>query len=203
MTRHTHKTHQGDSCTRAEYEAMLYAAGELPETDIPAFENHLKECSACRSVIAEYHAAVRLTAATPAGGPPLATLDQLASAARKHVARRTGPERSPAWLERVREWLIGLRPAPALGWALAVLVLLFGIGQISLDSGNIVMNGNGTAILAWEHDVLETEMVAAQTADNDILPRYLSSDATEDAIAYDLVAIADELDALANRLQEF
>jgi hypothetical protein len=146
---------------------------------------------------------MRLTAATPAGEPSLATLDRLAFAAREHVEHRKQSDRSPAWLERLREWLVAVRPVPALGWALTILVLLFGIGQISLDSGDVVVNGDGTAILAWEHDPLEITTAAVPITESDVLPRYLSSDATEDAIAYDLVAIADELDALAGTLQDF
>lgn len=203
MTQHKRSTHQGDSCTRAEHEAILYAAGELLEADVLAFEQHLEVCPACRGVVAQHRATVRLTATVPAGGPSLATLDRITSAAREHVARRAAPKRSPVWLEQLRKWLVAVRPVPALGWALAVIVLLFGIGQFVLDSGNIAMNGDVTAILAWDHDALEPTAVATQIIESDILPRYLSSDETEYAFTYDLIAIADELDALADRLQEF
>jgi len=194
---------RGDSCERAKHEAILYAAGELTESDAANYERHLRECAACHSTVAEYGAAVRVTASAPVGGPSLAALDRLSSAAREHIAHRTAPKHSATWLEQVREWLVSVRPAPALGWALAVLVLLFGIGRFVTDDGTIPTNGNVSAILAWEHEASEQAPVATATDVTDILPSYLTSDATEYTFAYDLVAIADELDALADKLQEF
>lgn len=201
MTRETPITNHSDSCELAQLEAVLYAAGELDESAASAFEKHLASCDVCQSAVADQHATTRLVATVPLAGASLATLDRISVAAREHITLKAKTPTAQTWLSQLRDWLVTVRPLPAFGLALAVVVLVFGIGQLALYTANDNVNTNVTNSLTWDGQTAEHSELMNDYQDT--LPDYLLSDGTEYAFAYDLIALADELDVLAYRLQEF
>jgi|SaaInl4_150m_RNA_FD_contig_91_145606_length_2085_multi_3_in_0_out_0_2 anti-sigma-K factor RskA len=195
--------HQQVQHQQAQHQAVLYAAGELPADETAQFESHFAQCPECRLVVEEQRRVEAVLADVPSERPSIATLDAISAAARTHVSHNKSVSRI-ALTDRFAMW-IGLRGghAPAAGWALAAMLVLavgmYVVGNDTTDGPVISQDA-----LSWSYDI---EMVSS---DDDLMSLFdddaILSDSqwgSDDALSYDLIAVADEIDALAGTMQGF
>jgi hypothetical protein len=211
QVQHQQVQHQQVQHQQARHQAVLYAAGELPANETAQFESHLAQCPDCRLVIEEQRGIEAALADVPAERPSIATLDAISAAARRipsheriryveHDQSRAPRNESAFWRRLAG---LGGDRAPAAGWALAAMILL-AIGMYVADNSTVDVAAISQEALSWDYNIETT------TSDEDLMTLLgddtILSDSqwgSDDALSYDLVAIADEIDALAGTMQGF
>lgn len=192
------------SCAMVEHEALLYASGELAESERGKFERHLAACVECAAAVAETQAWDRAGQAVPRWNASVANLDAISAAARQHARKRKTAARSTRWTELLG-WLFLGRPVlvRALSGTFALVLLAVGLVYYgsSRDSHTALSDAD---FAAWDYGESVVQMTASEVASAEyVLPGAGWDDGEHEALRYDLVALAGEIDALAGWMDDF
>ena len=150
----------------------LYALGALDDAERQKLEEHLEECASCRRELELLRGDLSLLALTTAGPkPPVRARQRLISAI---AAEPRLPVGAPAPERRQRSWWTA--GWPALGWAVAVALVLVGIGLLRqnstlhqdlasllaqvTDQGRELQQANEVVATLFDPDAKKIELVA-------------------------------------------
>ena len=126
-----------DEHRRYQDDVGAYLLGALPDAEVKAFEAHLEECFACRAEIERLRVA---TDALPRSVQPFEPPPSLKASLMRTVLEEAG-EQTPARRRSLAERLglsgLGLlRPQLAVGLAVVLLALGFGIGALTTGTSS-------------------------------------------------------------------
>jgi anti-sigma factor RsiW len=192
------------SCAMAAHEALLYASGELAGSERGPFERHLAACNECAAAVAEMQAWDRAGQAFPRRNAPVATLDAISAAARQYARKRQTATRK-AWWTELLDWLPLRRPVlvRALSGAFALILLAAGLVYFGYSRDSYPAFADAD-VAAWNYGESIVQMTASEvTSAEYVLPGTGWDDGEYEALRYDLVALAGEIDALADWMEDF
>jgi anti-sigma factor RsiW len=133
------------NCRGIHPKLYLYVDGELEAAEMVAVSAHLKECAACRTLLAELEQENELLgAAVSAPAWDAARLDQL----EKQLLRKTEPGRPAVWQE-----LLGFL-ADAVWLGILIMILCLFMAAIHFNGGVIYELAGATSMAAATNSLI-------------------------------------------------